>query len=355
MLPVIPNSPLMNLKSKMKLGRFNLRKNKDNKFVENYLFKQRLVNYNEYYENNQSLSKKFQDHMYEMYNNLKKKFPKGSKLVEVGCGQGDFLKIVENDKYFNFVGFDKAYKGKNKKIFKRYINLKDKQKVDVVILRHVLEHIKKPHLFLSHLKRIFAKTKIYLEVPCFDWIIKNNAFFDLTYEHVNYFNKKSLISLFDNKFVNFGKCFGGQYQYIITDLNNLSEKFTKSYNSKKWHKLNLDKLFPKFKKKILEIEKISKKKNRIFVWGAATKGCMFIIHCMKNKKLINKISYAIDINKEKCNKFLPVSYKKIISKEKYFKNAKSNDLVIVSNENYLDEIKKDFNKMKLKKIKIISL
>ena len=76
---------------------------------------------------------------------------------------------------------------------------------------------------------------------------------------------------------------------------------------------------------------------------------------MKNKKLINKISYAIDINKEKCNKFLPVSYKKIISKEKYFKNAKSNDLVIVSNENYLDEIKKDFNKMKLKKIKIISL
>ena len=82
---------------------------------------------------------------------------------------------------------------------------------------------------------------------------------------------------------------------------------------------------------------------------------MFVIHCMKYKKLFDKISNAIDINKEKYDKFLPVSHKKIISKENYFKNADLNDLIIVSNQNYFNEIKKQFIKMKLNKIKIISL
>ena len=47
------------------------------------------------------------------------------------------------------------------------------------------------------LKVVFGDSKVYIEVPNKDWILTHKAFFDITYEHVNYFSQISLKKLFD--------------------------------------------------------------------------------------------------------------------------------------------------------------
>ena len=89
-------------------------------------------------------------------------------------------------------------------------------------------------------QKIFGKTKIFIEVPNYNWILKNNAFYDLTYEHVNYFSPKSLGLIFNNKYYKKGLCFNHQYQYILSNLNYLSKIFKKNYNNKNnWKFLDL--------------------------------------------------------------------------------------------------------------------
>lgn len=356
-VPVIPNSPLINKNKKMNLGKILLRKNKSSKFIENQLFNIKKIKYDDDYQNDQSNSLQFKNHMIKMLKVLNKNFSKNSKLIEVGCGKGEFLSIVKKEKYFKYQGYDAVYQGKDKNIFKRYLTLSDRIKADILVLRHVLEHIQKPHIFLKKLKKIFGNTNIFIEVPNYDWIIKNNAFYDITYEHVNYFNKRSLASIFSNKFRSRGLCFNGQYQYFLGNLKNISEDFEKKYKEKnQWKYLDFYKLFPRIKLTLKSIESISSKYKNIYVWGAATKGCMFLVHCSNNKTLKKKIRNAIDINKFKCNKFLPISKVKIINKQKFMSKANINrDLLIISNPNYKTEIIRELKNNSLNKIKTICL
>ena len=61
---------------------------------------------------------------------------------------------------------------------------------------------------------------IYIEVPCFDWIIEHGAWFDIFYEHVNYFRLDDFRRAF-GKVIHAGRSFGGQYLSVIADLDTL--------------------------------------------------------------------------------------------------------------------------------------
>ena len=356
-IPVITNSPLSKKNKKMNLGKILLRKNKSTGFIENSLFQVKKIKYDDNYQNDQSNSLQFKNHMMNMFKILKKNFSKNSKLIEVGCGKGEFLSIVGKEKYFQYQGYDSTYQGNNKNIFKRYLKKNDNIQADVVVLRHVLEHIKEPHIFLKKMKKIFGDANIFIEVPNYDWIIRNNAFYDITYEHVNYFSKKSLASIFNNKFQERGLCFNNQYQYFLGNLKNISYNFEKKYEKKKyWIYLDFYKLFPKIKTTLNQIESISSKYKNIYIWGAATKGCMFLIHCSDNKKLKKKIKNAVDINKFKCGKYLPISKIKIIHKNEFMKKVNSKeDLLLISNPNYKREIMQELKENSLNRIKTLCL
>ena len=65
-VPVIPNSPLINKNKKMNLGKILLRKNKSSKFIENQLFNIKKIKYDDDYQNDQSNSLQFKNHMIKM-------------------------------------------------------------------------------------------------------------------------------------------------------------------------------------------------------------------------------------------------------------------------------------------------
>lgn len=215
-----------------------------------------------------------------------------------------------------------------------------------------MEHIPNPYDFLQFLKSISVKDPyILIEVPDFEWIKKNETFFDISYEHVNYFTMKTFLNLFSKKLFFKKKVFGKQYLLVFAKLNDLNDNYKKNL---KFKKISLKKLFPNFVKKLLAYNNI---KNNIYLWGAATKGLMFLIYLKKFCPLVfKKLKFAVDIDKIKQNKFLQVVDTKIISPKKLLKIIKREDTIIVSNSNYLSEIRNFINKnTELKKINFKSL
>ena len=63
--------------------------------------------------------------------------------------------------------------------------------------------------------------------------------------------------------------------------------------------------------------------KNIFIWGAATKGLMFLIYLKKiNPSIFKNVKFAVDIDKKKHNKFLQIVDIKIISPKKLLKFIK---------------------------------
>jgi hypothetical protein len=316
-LPSLPNAPLQNRANDQRLGPVRLRYNETINFLENEAFDPSLIDYSQGYQNSQAHSPKFVSHMKNVLAILKTQLPKESLIVEVGCGKGDFVELIQKDGYFQVRVFDASYSGENNAIEKRYLSTNDKVTADMVVLRHVLEHVPQPHAFLKMLGAVFGSAKIYIEVPNYDWIVDNKTYFDITYEHVNYFSRTSLACLFKKEKLKYGLMFDNQYHYVISDLTSIDFSFKDQYESKNWTYPTLDILFPDILKEIERIESLSEGKQ-LFLWGAATKGCLFLAHCAANKKLIDRFSFAIDVNPKKIGKFLPGSLVEIKSKDKFF-------------------------------------
>ena len=70
---------------------------------------------------------------------------------------------------------------------------------------------------------------------------------------------------------------------------------------------------------------------------------MFLAHCTNNNLLINNIRFVVDQNPQKIGKYLPGSLIEIKSRDDFFKEAKSGDVLLISNPAYKDEIVKQIN------------
>lgn len=354
-VPTLPNSPLTSAASEPAYGNLLLRLNRPLSFVENAEFDDRLAVYDDNYQNSQAHSPAFQQHMKTVLGLLKRHFPANSKLVEVGCGKGDFLSLVESDGHFDATGYDATYEGDSKRIQKRYLDRSERITADVVVLRHVLEHIHAPHRFLSMIRDIFSTGHVFIEVPSYDWIIDNQAFFDITYEHVNYFSQQSLLKLFRSPPLDSGLLFDGQYQYVIAGLEDLSGDFARHYEGGDWETLDFYEVFPSLSKKMGDIEQRLKGGRVAYLWGAATKGGMFLVHCANQGRIINKVAFAVDVNPNKCGKFLPGSKVQIQDKATFFRCATNADLLIIANPNYRSEIVEELRRNGLSDIEVVCL
>ncbi|NRB18916.1 MAG: methyltransferase domain-containing protein [Rhodobacteraceae bacterium] len=354
-LPTTPNNPLLNPQAFQKVGPMELRFNKDLSFMENHRFDETATYYDSDYENSQAHSAQFKSHMQKVLDLLVGTYSQGSRLVEVGCGKGDFLELAEATSHFDCIGYDETYSGSNPKIEKRYLVVGDKIECDIVVLRHVLEHIPQPQNFLKMLKSIFGEADIYIEVPNLDWILKNNTFFDITYEHVNYFSQKALADLFGQRVKKSQLCFDDQYQYVIADLGCLDDTFNRSYASDAWQMVSIEEMFPQLECQIEELDGLVGPNGTCYFWGAATKGCMFLWHAYRLGRLVDCVPYAIDINPGKQGRWLPGSLVPIAGPDLFFQDAKPGDVLAISNPAYKDEILAQLRDHKLDFISIYCL
>jgi hypothetical protein len=299
--------------------------------IYNAAFNSELMIYDVNYNNEQGVSGVFKEHLnwvahvVELY--LGKK-----NLIEVGCGKGFFLELLLQSG-FDITGFDSTYDGVNPKIIKRYFEPGIiKSPADGLILRHVLEHIPEPIDFLYRLKESNGDTGlIYIEVPCFDWIVKNRTWFDIFYEHVNYFRLDDFKRMF-GRVVECGHCFGGQYLYVVADLSTLREPKFSEMDGLKFPVDFLKGLnnFPVNQQSLLN------EKSAVAVWGGASKG---VIYSLLRERMGIPVDIIIDVNPAKQGKFLPATGLRVYSPDEALKILEPNTAVYVMNSNYLYEIK----------------
>ena len=200
-------------------GDIVLVQDEDSGLVFNAAFDPDSLSYDAEYQNEQACSGAFRRHLDDVTTVVERYFRERT-LIEVGCGKGFFLEHLRQLGY-SITGVDPAYEGDSANVLKARFERGLGISADGVVLRHVLEHVQDPVEFLSAISRANGGCGlVYIEVPCFDWICLNRAWFDIFYEHVNYFRKGDFFRMFGTVH-EVGHLFGGQYLYVVADLATL--------------------------------------------------------------------------------------------------------------------------------------
>lgn len=292
--------------------------------IYNETFRSDSMKYDDSYQNEQAVSPLFCDHLENVIRIIERSMS-NMPLVEIGCGKGFFLEMLLA-KGFDVLGYDPAYQGENPRVIKEYFKPGSRLKSAGLVLRHVLEHVQDPVGFLSSLKDANCSGgPIYIEVPCFDWICEHRAWFDIYYEHVNYFRLSDFSRMFGTIYED-GHLFGGQYLYVIADLASLRRA-----------KINpTDRIF--FPRDFIEdLFTKSEMATPAAVWGGASKGVIFSLFMQRTGRPIEMV---IDINPAKQGKYLPGTGLLVRSPEDALSHLLPGATIYVMNSNYLAEIRK---------------
>ncbi len=299
----------------------------DTGLVFNAAFNPDLLVYDADYQNEQAHSVFFQKHLEDVTSIIERYFHEKS-LIEVGCGKGYFLEHLKKSGY-QVVGIDPAYEGNNPDVIVDCFEPELGITADGVILRHVLEHMVNPVDFLHNVAEANGGSGlIYIEVPCFDWICQNRAWFDVFYEHVNYFRLADFDRIFENV-VESGHVFGGQYLYVIADLASLRPPRIDAGD---------ELIFPH--DFLSDIGVHSKRINfetgkQNAIWGGASKGVIFSLYM---ERAGTPVDMVIDINPAKQGKYMAATGLQILSPELAMQKLLPEANMFILNSNYLDEI-----------------
>ena len=272
-------------------------------FVFNADFDRKVMGYDAQYQNEQAHSHYFQEYLRELIELFAEKRFHEMKIIEIGCGKGYFLEMLRENG-FDVIGFDPAYEGNSPHIVKDYYSDQYSQlNADLIVLRHTLEHIDDPLKFLHNIARaVNYNAKMFIEVPSFEWILEKRAFWDIFYEHCNYFTFESLGSLFRES--EQGLLFNNQYMYLLSDLRNLLEQATPAKGT--FHDFKVSEMADslQFYREFVQSH------TEMFVWGAGAKGATFVSLTDPNR---NYISSLVDINPEKQGRYIAKTGHSIIS------------------------------------------
>ncbi|UVM28964.1 class I SAM-dependent methyltransferase [Pseudomonas sp. B21-021] len=297
--------------------------------IFNAAFDADKLSYDADYQNEQAHSGQFQKHLGDVEGIIARHF-KGQELIEVGCGKGYFLELLKGLGY-RITGIDPAYEGENTDVIKAPFTRGLGLEADAIVLRHVLEHIQDPLSFLA----VIAEAnqgggQIYIEVPCFDWILEHRAWFDLFYEHVNYFRLDDLRRMFGTVH-EAGHLFGGQYLYIVADLATL-----RLTPEQPVPRLALPDDFTASLERAVQIIQGAPEQGSA-IWGASSKGVIYSLFLQRAGVAVDRV---VDINPAKQGRYLPLSGARVSSPQEAMDALPEGANLFVMNSNYLEEIKR---------------
>jgi SAM-dependent methyltransferase len=319
-------------------------------FIFNRAFDKKQTIYGNAYDNRQHFSEYFTDYMKEISECLiHKKGVIHSRIVEVGCGDGTFLRLLLSDEQNGNtgIGFDPSYRGPESDCGGRarfVVDYYDQRYAghgaDVVISRHVIEHIIDPMDFLMNIRSSLDKqgdATIFLETPDVRWILENNTFWDFCYEHCSYFSPGSLsaalriagfepvelIATFRGQYMlsvakPTGDGFGAQVWSEPDEVPELAEEYARHEQD--------------FVQKSRSLLRNASRTSTVSLWGAGAKGVMYANMIDPDAEFISSI---VDVNPDKQGGFIPGSGHMVISPDQLAQNG----LIIIMNENYIEEIK----------------
>lgn len=301
--------------------------------VFNATFRPELMQYDTDYQNEQALSAVFRTHLDEVTRIAERHF-RDRSLIEVGCGKGYFLEHLLACG-FDITGIDPAYEGANPRVIKGRFCREAGLRAEGLVLRHVLEHIPQPLDFLAELREANGGGgTIFIEVPCLDWISAHRAWFDIFYEHVNYFRLDDFRRMF-GRVLESGHVFGGQYLYVVADLASLRDpaagggvhfKFPSDFTAS----------VARYADQMRARQSAPGTAGSSVIWGGASKGVIFSLFMQRAGA---KVDCVVDINPAKQGRYLAATGLRVSSPEDMLRQAAAGSDIYVMNGNYLPEIR----------------
>jgi SAM-dependent methyltransferase len=321
--------------------------------IYNLVFDPCRMQYTQGYDNSLYFSPHFQGFAQELAARLIETYQlQGKTIIEIGCGQGDFLSLLCHLGPNHGVGFDPSYAGtlspqetpgQPTVIPDYYSERYASYQADLICCRQVLEHIHNPTDFLITLRRTIGNrthVPVFFEVPNVLFILRRLSVWDIIYEHCSYFSEASLRYIFQAcgfEVSSIYETYDGQYISVEAMPSEESVVFTKTRND------NLQSLthdvadFANCYRNRIDmwrhrLEQIDQAHARAVVWGAGAKGLSF----MSLLKCQDQIQYIVDINPRKHGMYLAGGGQQIVPPG--FLCDYRPDVVIVMNPIYLHEI-----------------
>jgi SAM-dependent methyltransferase len=317
-------------------------------FVFNQAFDLSKLSYGKHYDNNQTCSPSFDRYLSGLADHLLlEKGVKNCSIVEVGCGQGEFLRkllAVEEGGNLGY-GFDPSYVGLETdlggrlKFEKRYYD-SDCANIaaDIVICRHVIEHVPEPLNLLTAVRQALANSpqaRVFFETPCVEWILRNQVIWDFFYEHCSYFTAKSLTTAFESsgfQVESVRHIFEGQYLWLEAILPHASVETTKNPESISLLAQDFASSEENLKQEwTLRLKELASQ-GKVALWGAGAKGVTFANLIDPEYQLIDCI---IDLNPNKQGKYIPGASHPIVSYQEISHRGVTD--AILMNPNYYKE------------------
>jgi SAM-dependent methyltransferase len=329
-------------------------------FISNIAFESSLQEYSSGYEATQSFSPTFNAFAHRLAERLINQYELyGKDIIEIGCGQGEFLTMLCELGGNRGVGFDPAYVGPRteSQVQDRITFVRDffseeyaDYQGDFVCCKMTLEHIQQPADFVSTVRRSLGDqldTIVFFQVPDVSRVLRERAFWDIYYEHCSYFSLGSLARLFRKcgfDVVRLAKEYDGQYLTIEArpgdgaggaslaqedDLEDLARAVA-DFSQNCPHKLDAWRR---------HLHRIGPNGRRAVIWGAGSKGVAFLT----TLDVQDEIEYAVDVNPRKHGTYMAGTGQQIVGPE--FLGAYRPDVVIVMNPIYCSEIQQDLDRM----------
>jgi SAM-dependent methyltransferase len=178
-------------------------------FISNVAFRGELTEYSGRYEETQGYSETFNAFHRALASELVDRLGlRNKRILEIGCGKGEFLSLICRLGANQGIGFDPSYDDSRDivgtdidvRVRKEFFDASSgREDADVVCCKMTLEHIADTAQFVRAARRALrpaTASLAFFQVPESGRILRECALEDIYYEHCSYFTPGSLARLF---------------------------------------------------------------------------------------------------------------------------------------------------------------
>ena len=327
--------------------------------VFNAAFEPRLLAYDASYENSLRFSPAFCEYADSLASRLVEEYSlRGKDIVEIGCGDGEFLRRICLEGGNSGMGFDPSLVGEpsapNVTFVKRsYDELASNTSADFICSRHVLEHIQQPRSLLLSVHRALSSrpgSAAYFEVPDAMAVLDGPATWDINYPHCSYFTSVSLKRLLES--CGFGvlkvsNAFGRQFLSVEAAPRPSTARVLASPRILEVRKLAriVERFSLHFREAVEQwarfLEYAHAEGRRVVLWGAGAKAVTFLNSIPGAQRL----TAVVDLNPRKQGCFVPGTAHEVLAPARLA--SVGPDVIISLNPVYEQEIRRSAGEMGL--------